>query len=48
MTEMNSAAPEPNPAAIIPAARPRLSGNHLSPMPIEPQYTSAAPKPASE
>src|SRR5712692_9795701 len=47
MTGMNSAVPPPKPAAMMPAARPRRSRNHLSADPIEPLYTSAAPIPAT-
>src|SRR5580692_4163256 len=48
MSGTKSAAPDPNPAAIRPDARPSLSGNHFNPTIVEPQYTSAAPTPASE
>ncbi len=30
-----SAEPAPNPAAVMPAARPRLSGNHFSALPTQ-------------
>ena len=46
MNGMNSAVPPPNPAAMMPDARPRRSRNHLSADPIDPLYTSAAPIPA--
>ena len=36
MNGMNSDVPPPNPAAMIPAASPRRSLNHLSAEPIEP------------
>src|SRR5450631_710835 len=41
-----SAAPAPNPAAVSPAARPRLSGNHFSALPTQVPYTQPAPMPA--
>src|ERR1700757_4298448 len=41
-----TAAPAPKPAAVKPAARPRLSGNHLSAMPTQVPYTQPAPIPA--
>src|SRR5580765_8377880 len=44
---MNRLEPAPNPAAITPAARPRLSGNHFNATPMHPQYTMAAPTPAT-
>src|SRR5579872_2455873 len=40
-----SAAPAPKPAAVKPAARPRLSGNHLSALPTQVPYTAPAPTP---
>ena len=36
MIGMNSAVPPPNPAAMMPDARPRLSLNHFSADPIDP------------
>src|SRR5258708_40064938 len=41
-----TAAPAPKPAAVKPAARPRLSGNHLSAVPTQVPYTQPAPIPA--
>ena len=41
-----TAVPPPNPAAMIPDARPRRSVNHFNASPMEPPYTSAAPTPA--
>src|ERR1035437_9180023 len=40
-----TAAPAPKPAAVRPAARPRLSGNHLSALPTQVPYTQPAPIP---
>src|SRR5579864_1460104 len=40
-----SAAPAPKPAAVSPAARPRLSGNHLRALPTQVPYTAPAPMP---
>src|ERR1700758_540496 len=40
------AAPAPKPAAVAPAARPRLSGNHFSALPTQVPYTAPAPTPA--
>src|SRR5665647_911547 len=40
------AAPAPNPAAVRPAARPRLSGNSFSALPTQVPYTEPAPTPA--
>ncbi|MNN33898.1 hypothetical protein D3C81_1476750 [compost metagenome] len=40
------AAPAPNPAAVSPAASPRLSGNHFSALPTQVPYTPPAPMPA--
>src|SRR5581483_5546150 len=40
-----SAAPAPKPAAVSPAASPRLSGNHLSALPTQVPYTAPAPIP---
>ena len=45
---MKSAVPPPNPAAMMPAASPRRSLNHLSADPIEQLYTNAAPAPAMQ
>ena len=42
-----TAAPAPKPAAVMPAARPRLSGNHLSAVPTHVPYTQPAPTPAT-
>ncbi|SAL81544.1 hypothetical protein AWB66_06434 [Caballeronia telluris] len=42
-----TAAPAPKPAAVRPAARPRLSGNHLSALPTHVPYTHPAPMPAT-
>src|SRR5229473_690253 len=36
------AEPAPNPAAVMPAARPRLSGNHFSALPTQVQRTPPA------
>src|SRR5215471_20875775 len=41
-----SAEPAPKPAAVKPAARPRLSGNHFSALPTHVPYTPPAPIPA--
>ncbi len=41
-----TAAPAPKPAAVKPAASPRLSGNHLSAVPTQVPYTQPAPMPA--
>ena len=41
-----SAEPAPKPAAVMPAARPRLSGNHFSALPMQVPYTPPAPMPA--
>ena len=38
-----TAAPAPKPAAVRPAARPRLSGNHLSAVPTQGSCTYSAP-----
>ena len=40
-----TAAPAPKPAAVAPAARPRLSGNHFSELPEQVPYTAPAPAP---
>src|SRR4030095_557723 len=40
-----TAAPAPKTAAVRPAARPRLSGNHLSALPTQVPYTQPAPTP---
>ena len=40
-----SADPAPNPIAVIPAASPRRSGNHLSALPTHAPYTAPAPMP---
>src|SRR5258708_17503170 len=41
-----TAAPAPKPAAVKPAARPRLSGNHFNALPTQVPYTQPAPIPA--
>src|SRR5262245_57253969 len=41
-----AAAPAPKPAAVSPAASPRLSANHLSALPTHVPYTAPAPTPA--
>src|ERR1700694_3687954 len=41
-----TAAPAPKPAAVKPAAKPRLSGNHFSALPTQVPYTQPAPIPA--
>ena len=48
MIGMNRAVPPPNPAAMMPDARPRRSLNHFNAEPIEPLYTNAAPVPARQ
>src|SRR5574340_251562 len=40
-----NAAPAPNPAAVSPAASPRLSGNHFNALPTQVPYTLPAPIP---
>src|ERR1700687_3353814 len=40
-----SAEPAPKPAAVRPAARPRLSGNHFKALPTAVPYTMPAPTP---
>src|SRR5207253_10272661 len=37
--------PAPNPIAVMPAASPRRSGNHLSALPTHAPYTPPAPMP---
>ena len=39
------AAPAPKPAAVRPAAIPRLPGNHLSALPTHVPYTAPVPMP---
>ena len=41
-----AAEPAPKPAAVMPAARPRRSGNHLSALATHVPYTAPAPMPA--
>ena len=41
-----SAEPAPKPAAVMPAASPRLSGNHFRALPTQVPYTAPAPMPA--
>src|SRR3954463_15903915 len=42
---MVSAAPAPNPDAVMPAARPRRPGNHFSAFPTQVPYTQPVPMP---
>src|ERR1700722_17067039 len=44
---MVSAAPAPKPAAVMPAAKPRLPGNHFSALPTQVPYTHPVPMPPS-
>ena len=42
---MVSAAPAPNPAAVMPAAMPRRPGNHFRALPTQVPYTQPVPMP---
>ena len=41
------AAPAPNPAAVMPAARPRLTGKPFRALPTQVPYTQPVPMPPS-